>query len=359
MNSTTLTDTGSEFVHDIQGHDDFLADIATSLSVGRMHHAWLLTGPVGIGKASMAKLAAAWLLSEVTRPGALFGLECPNIKIDAEDAGTSLVLKGAHPDYKIIAPQTENNKSGQIKIDQIRELLPFMMHKPARGGWRVAIINSMDDVNRNGANALLKLLEEPPEQAVIFLISAHAGHLPPTIRSRCRLVRMTRLAPDACMAALGRIWPNADISQLEILGKLSQGAPGQAVQLADGGAADLYQLACALLQSSPLDQAALAQLCAKWGRGTTTGREIRTGAVFCIERLLRHAALWASAIRTDDLCSFEIPVIERLVNGHSAEQLARFHGEFVTNAAKAESLYLDFPRFLERNLTKIYEKSLP
>ena len=170
---------------------------------------------------------------------------------------------------------------------------------------------------------------------------------------------MTRLAPDACMAALGRIWPNADISQLEILGKLSQGAPGQAVQLADSGAADLYQLACTLLQSSPLDQAALAHLCAKWGRGTTTGREIRTGAVFCIERLLRHAALWASAIRTDDLCSFEIPVIERLVNGHSAEQLAWFHGEFVTNAAKAESLYLDFPRFLERNLTKIYEKSLP
>ena len=140
MNSPTLTE-GSEFLHDIQGHDDFLADITTSLSAGRMQHAWLLTGPVGIGKASMARLAAAWLLSEGAQSGALFGIESPNIKIDTEDAGTSLVLKGAHPDYKIVVPQTEDNKSGQIKIDQIRELVPFMMHKPARGGWRVAIID--------------------------------------------------------------------------------------------------------------------------------------------------------------------------------------------------------------------------
>ena len=117
MNSPTLTEFGSKFLHDIQRHDDFLADIATSLSTGRMHHAWLLTGPVGIGKVSMARLAAAWLLSEGAQSGALFGMESPDIKIDAEDAGTSLVLKGAHPDYKIIASQTEDNKSGQIKID--------------------------------------------------------------------------------------------------------------------------------------------------------------------------------------------------------------------------------------------------
>ena len=359
MNSPTLTEFGLEFLHDIQGHNDFLVDIASSLSAGRMHHAWLLAGPVGIGKASMARLAAAWLLSEGAKPGALFGMKNPDIKIDATEAVSSLVLKGAHPDCKIISPQTEDNKSGQIKIDQIRELSKFMMHKPARGGWRVAIIDSMDDVNRNGANALLKLLEEPPEQAVIFLVASHIGHLPPTVRSRCRLARMTRLGPDACMAAISRIRPDADTNQLEILSKLSQGAPGQAVKLADSGAADLYQVACALLQSSPLDPPALANLCTKWGRGTATGRETRTGAVFCLERLLRRAALWASEIKADDLCVFEIPVVERLASGHSAEQLARFHDEFVTSATEAERLYLDFPRFLERHLTKIYEKSLP
>ena len=359
MSSLTSTKFGSDVLHDMQSHYDFFEQIATSFSAGRMHHAWLLSGPVGIGKASMARLAAAWLLSEDAQPEALFGLKNPNIKINAEDAGASLVLRGSHPDYKIIVPQTDDNKSGQIKIDQIRELLPFMMHKPARGGWRVAIIDSMDDVNRNGANALLKLLEEPPERAVIFLIASHIGHLPPTIRSRSRLVRMKRLAPDVCLSALGRIWPDADSRHLEILGKLSQGAPGQAVMLADSGAAELYQVACALLQSLSLDQPALANLCTKWGRGTAAGRKIRGGAVFCIDRLLRHAALRASKLKTDDLCDFEIPVIEQLANSHSAEQLARFHDEFVTNAIKVERLYLDFPRFLERQLTKIYEKSLP
>ncbi len=131
-----LTNFGSEFLYDIKCHENFLADIASSLSNGRMHHAWLLVGPVGIGKASMARLAAAWLLSEGPQPGTLLGMKNPDIKIDAEESDTSLVLRGAHPDYKIIAPQTEDNKSGQIKIDQIRKLFPFMMHKPARGGWR-------------------------------------------------------------------------------------------------------------------------------------------------------------------------------------------------------------------------------
>jgi DNA polymerase-3 subunit delta' len=359
MSSPKLTNIGSELPCDIQGHDDFLAGINTSLSNGRMHHAWLITGPVGIGKASMAKLAAARLLSEKAHSGALFDTECSDLKIDAEDVGTSLVMRGVHPDFKITVPQTEGNKSGQIKIDQIRELTPFMMHKPSRGGWRVAIIDSMDDVNLNGANALLKLLEEPPKQAVFFLIASNIGHLPPTIRSRCRLVRMSRLAPDACMLALGRIWPDADRTQLEILSKLSQGAPGQAVKLANSGAADLYQDTCALLQSKPLNQSTLANLCAKWGRGAAAGREIRAGAVFCIDRLLRHAALRASQMKAGELCSFEIQVIERLASGHSAEQLARFHNEFVTNAARAERLNLDFSRFLERHLSKIYEKSLP
>ena len=358
MSSPKSTNIGRGSPCNIQGHDDFLADIATSLSTGRMHHAWLVTGPAGIGKASMARIAAACLLSEKAHSGALFKMERPDLKIYAKDASTSLVMRGVHPDFKITVPQTEDNKSGQIKIEQIRELLPFMMHKPARSGWRVAIIDSMDDVNLNGANALLKLLEEPPEQAVLFLIASHIGRLPPTIRSRCRLVRMTRLAPDACMLALGHIWPDADTNQLEILSKLSQGAPGQAVKLADSGAADLYQAACALLQSSVLNQPALANLCAKWGRGAAAGREIRAGAVFCIDRLLRHAALRASKIKASELCSFEIQAIERLASCHSAEQLARFHNEFVTNAAKAERLYLDFSRFLERHLSKLYEKSL-
>ena len=106
-------------MNDILGHDDFLANIATSLSTGRMHHAWLLSGLLALVAASMARLAAAWLLSEGGRESAaLFSIEHSNIKIDEQDAGSNLVLKGTHPDCKVISPHAEENKSGQIKIAQ-------------------------------------------------------------------------------------------------------------------------------------------------------------------------------------------------------------------------------------------------
>ncbi|MGA1782538.1 MAG: DNA polymerase III subunit delta', partial [Candidatus Puniceispirillaceae bacterium] len=133
-----------------------------SMASGRMHHAWLLTGPRGIGKASMARMAAAWLLSEAPAPAGLFGDDMPVFSVSPDDPGSKLVFRGAHPDYLSITPAVDDNKSGQIKIDQIREMVPFMAHKPAKGGWRVAVIDSMDEINRNGANAMLKLLEEPP-----------------------------------------------------------------------------------------------------------------------------------------------------------------------------------------------------
>ena len=359
MTNQLVTGDAPDNLPEIRGHDGFLADIARLHASGRMHHAWLLSGPVGIGKAGIARLAAAWLLSETRQANELFGGNSPAVKIDAEDAGVKLVLNGAHPDYLTITPKAEDNKSGQIKVYQIRKLIPFMMHKPARGGWRVAIIDSLDEVNRNGANAMLKLLEEPPPQAVIFLIASRIGQLPPTIRSRCRLVRMNALVDRECFAALCRIWPEKDPKQLEILTRLSKGAPGQAVKLAESGAAEIYQLACSLLHAPQLDAEALSGVCAKWGRGTSAGRDVRAGAVFCIDRLLRNSALQASGVQPDGLCSFEMPIVTHLASRHTATQLAVFHQAFVSEAAKAEGLYLDFARFLERHLSKIFEKTLP
>ena len=106
MNNSISTGTEAELSAPIRGHDHFLADLARSLSCGRMHHAWLLTGPVGIGKASIAKLAAAWLLSEQARPAESGGMDCPNVTIDASDSGASLVLKG-HTRLQNHSPQTK------------------------------------------------------------------------------------------------------------------------------------------------------------------------------------------------------------------------------------------------------------
>ena len=137
-----------------------------------------------------------------------------------DDPGARLVFNGAHPDYLAIAPVLDDNRSGQIKIDQIRKMVPFMAHKPARGRFRVTVIDSMDEVNRNGANAMLKLLEEPPENSVIFLISSRPGQLPTTIRSRCRLFRLSPLDALSCRDVLTKKLSDADSKQIDLLSQL-------------------------------------------------------------------------------------------------------------------------------------------
>ena len=189
----------------VRGHLAITAMLAQAVVSGRMHHAWLLTGARGIGKATTARLAAARLLSDMLPSARLFGDRVPTLDLDPGDPAANLVLSGAHPDFIDIRPSRDDNKSGQIKIEQIRDLIPFMAHKPAYGARRVAIIDSMDEVNRNGANALLKIVEEPPENTVIFLVSSRPGRLLPTIRSRCCLVRMERLADDECRHVLADI----------------------------------------------------------------------------------------------------------------------------------------------------------
>jgi DNA polymerase-3 subunit delta' len=276
-----------------------------------------------------------------------------------DDPGSKLVFNGAHPDYLAIAPVLDDNKSGQIKIDQIRAMVPFLAHKPARGGFRVIVIDSMDEVNRNGANAMLKLLEEPPENSVILLVSSRPGQLPPTIRSRCRVVRLTPLDTLSCRDVLTKKLPDVDAKQLNLLAQLCAGAPGRAISLAESGASDCYQLACSLLAESKTNVSAMAALTGKWGRGAAAGRISREGAVFCLERLLRLAALTASGRNPLVLCDFEVPAIRLLCGRHSSTQLAVFHGEFLRGSARAEALYMDFSQFLLRQMIKLSEKTLP
>lgn len=342
----------------ILGHSGFEKDLVRALRQGRMHHAWLLTGPRGIGKAQLALRAAAWLLAE-SNSDTSFTEATTIFKFDSADPGMVLALNGAHPDLKIVAPLEEDNKSGQIKVDQIRALLPFMMHKPGRGGWRVAIIDSMDDVNRSVANALLKLLEEPPEKTVLFLISSRPGQLLSTIRSRCRVARMAALDQIDSAAVIGAVWPDVDANQRSLLTTLGEGSPGRAIMLAKSGSADCYQAVLALLAEERLDLTALATVCSKWGKGGAAGKNSREGAIMLLERLLRLSALAASGVSLPLCCQFEKQVILVLRARHSALRLADMQSEFSQKAAQANTLYLDFGQFLKRQLMVIHQKSLP
>ena len=342
----------------IIGHSMFQHDFVNAMRQGRMHHAWLLTGPRGIGKAHTALQAAAWLLAENARD-LKFVQTLAGFEIDKVDPGVALVLNRAHPDLKILAPLEENNKSGQIKIDQIRALLPFMMHKPGRSAWRVAIIDSMDELNYGGSNALLKILEEPPKNTVLFLIASRPSWLPPTIRSRCRVARMAALDQESSATVIASLWPDADADQQELLTILSEGAPGRALIFAKCNAADYYQAVCAVLAEDRLDRAALETICSKWGKGGAVGKLSRECAIMLIERLMRFCALAACGVSLAPCCQFEKRVISALCKRHSAGTLAEMQCEFSHRATQANELYLDFTHFLSRQLTAFHRKSLP
>ena len=212
------------------GHGAAEAAFAEALSGARMHHAWLITGRPGIGKATLAYRFARQLFARAT--GA-----------DAHDPRSPLfrrVAENSHADLLSIEREWDEKKKrhrAEIVVDTVRAVPEFLHLTPAEGGWRVVVVDEAETLNRNAANALLKVLEEPPARAVLLLVCSAPGRLPPTIRSRCRLLRLHPLADGAMRQALGVALPDLDPEERGRLLGLAEGSPGRAVALAGQGVA--------------------------------------------------------------------------------------------------------------------------
>ncbi len=218
-----------ELISDIRGHDAAFAEWDAAIASGRMHHGWLLQGMRGIGKAHVAlRLAAS-------------ALRVPEGETDHPVA--QLISAGSHPDLRIVRVPTDDKgkPKSEIPVDSIRELSRFFMMRPALGGWRIAIIDSLGELNRNGANALLKTLEEPPARSLLLLVSHDGGAVLPTVRSRCRLLKLNRLGAADAKAALVASGLSAE-SAIEAL-KLAPGQPGLAMALASDESLDAAKAA--------------------------------------------------------------------------------------------------------------------
>ncbi len=208
--------------------------LAAAMAGGTLHHAWLIAGPEGVGKATFARQAALRMLAEGARRDALRpGWEIP------EDSQTAhLIAAGAHPDYRELVrlpkdpDKPDEALARSITIAQVRALQPLFATKPSFSSRRVIVIDAIDDLERGGANALLKNLEEPPAGTIFLLVSHAPGRLLPTIRSRCRLLRFDPL-PDADVAAILRAeLPEATASEIAALVKAGEGSPGRALGFA-------------------------------------------------------------------------------------------------------------------------------
>jgi len=210
------------------GHEAAEATLLEAMRAGRLHHAWLVTGPDGVGKATLAYRFARFMLSG--RP-----------------PGDSLYLDPAHPTFRRVAaashadlltiecaydPKRRRMRT-QIAVDDVRRINAFMALTPAEGGWRIAIVDGAEDLNANSANALLKILEEPPRRAMLLLTCAAPGRLPATIRSRCRRLRLAPLPDDAMARLLADYLPDIGGVERGRLATLAEGSPGRALLLAE------------------------------------------------------------------------------------------------------------------------------
>ncbi len=173
------------------GNDAAQAAFAAALGGAKLHHAWLIAGPEGVGKASFARAAATRLLARASGAGAL----PPGLAVPEDHPTAKLMAAGSHPDFRVMArlpkdaEKPDQDLARSITIAQVRTLQPMFATAPAMGPARVVLIDAIDDLERGGANALLKNLEEPPAGTVFLLVSHAPGRLLPTIRSRCRLLR--------------------------------------------------------------------------------------------------------------------------------------------------------------------------
>ena len=222
------------------GHDDAVAAFKAAFAEQRPHHAWLLTGPQGLGKALFAETAAIWLLAgQPAGIGFGGGQGSP---------AQSLIAAGSHPDFRRLV-RTEDDKGklrSVIRVDEVRSLQPLFRQTPSIAAWRVVIVDSADEMNPQSANALLKNLEEPPQQTLFFLISHTPGRLLPTIRSRCRTLRFGRLRDAEVDAVLAAQASNLDDDDRVALVRIAEGAPGRALRFAETGIAALEEQLAAL-----------------------------------------------------------------------------------------------------------------
>ncbi|MCB1349770.1 MAG: DNA polymerase III subunit delta' [Maritimibacter sp.] len=241
----------------LYGHEAAEAAFLDAAISGRLHHAWLITGPRGTGKATLAWRLARFLLA--TPPAGetgLFGAAPPPMSLDIDpehpvarrmralsEPGLFLLRRGAN--------DKGDRLSAEIRVDEVRKLKGFFSLSATDGGRRVVIVDAADEMNTAAANAVLKLLEEPPRGAVLLLVSHQPNRLLPTIRSRCRELRLAPLAPDDLAAALAETGETPAPETAAALADLAGGSVGEALRLAHLDGLAIYRDIVRVFEPAP------------------------------------------------------------------------------------------------------------
>lgn len=269
-------------VTEFLGHENQRKIFCQSFLKETLHHAWILAGDKGLGKAGFAKQAAHFLLS--SEDGITTFCDSPN------DQAAKLLSAGSHPDFRLLerGPRTdkeekkardgglksleEHELARNIRISQVRSLQSLFSSQSSISQYRVVVIDSVDDLERGAANALLKNLEEPPKNTVFLLVSHSPGRLLPTIRSRCQILRFDALQDDQVAQILRASSPKLNDQEIRALVRAGEGSPGQAIQFIDANLAELEDIAQKIMQSGDRSNTLKSDLAKKLALKAATPR---------------------------------------------------------------------------------------
>ena len=341
------------------GQEAAEAAFLEAYNTDRLHHAWLITGPKGVGKATLAWRIARFLLAEEPADAGFFGAPPPPETLDLpEDHPITRRTRALSEPRLLLLRRGWDDRTkrlrAEITVDEARKLGGFFGLSAADGGRRVVIVDAADEMNPSAANALLKLLEEPPARAVLLLVCHQPARLLPTIRSRCRELRCATLSPEDMSAALTQA--GIEPQDTQALAELAGGSAGAAVTLAEEDGPALYADLLALIADAPaMNRAAAIRIAETAG---ARGKEVRRDILLRLADLMlaRLAKVGAGAIPAGDAAPGETETLLRLSPDPVAGRTwADLQQALARRASHGLAVNLDAPSLILDILLKINE----
>lgn len=315
------------------GHEAAERRLYADAAASRLPHGLIIAGPKGVGKATLAYRFARSLLA---------GTPMPDMRED--HPVFRRVAAGSHADLLVVRPAVDE-KTGEekreISVEQAREISQFLSLTSAESDWRVVIIDSADQLNTNAANAILKILEEPPPQAVLLLISHNPGRLLATIRSRCQLLKLVPLEKANFASAMQHLLPDITAERLTALTEFSEGAPGLAVELEGQGACLLYDQVIGMVTHLPTVDSLKLQAFAEELVADNRHANWRLFSRLMLV-LLRRAARHSAGMELAPLTTMEPEALSALTALGDAGAWAAKWQQTCDQFSLAEKLHLDY-----------------
>jgi DNA polymerase-3 subunit delta' len=332
---------------DLVGHEIAERELRRLHESGRLPHAILLCGPRGIGKATLAFRFARFLLAQSadSPTDMLGGPAGSGLAINPESSVFRRIASGGHADLLTVERAYDPRRRRlrpEILVEDTREIAGFFRLTAAEEGWRIVIVDGAEEMNRNAANALLKILEEPPRQGLLLLISHQPGRLLPTIRSRCRRFLLAALAQPVVIQLLEHYCPDIEKEESKAIAELAEGSIGRALEFADAAGLALYRSLLDMLSQMPrIDVAELYSFADK------VVRPDREDAYRAVQELLSQflARMIARAARqrldAADIIAGEGEVMQRLAARTDLARWVALREEIDQSFVNTDQLNLD------------------